>query len=114
MDREIVKGYCPMGCGETLFLGDGGHVTCSLLGCPRPSAVDEILCEREGEHVVEILPRTFNVLHPLRERIDGALLDCELGAWLKSQHGPPVKPGRYRVTAQDGDPVAPWAFEKLT
>jgi hypothetical protein len=40
---ERVAGECPMGCGRTLFLGDGGHVTCSLIGCPAPGAVDELL-----------------------------------------------------------------------
>jgi hypothetical protein len=38
-----VAGECPMGCGRTLFLGSGGHVTCSLLGCPNPAAADEWL-----------------------------------------------------------------------
>lgn len=35
-----VQGYCPMGCGRTLFLGEGGHVTCSWAMCPNPSAVE--------------------------------------------------------------------------
>lgn len=38
-----VAGRCPMGCGETLFLGLGGHVTCSLIGCPDPCAADRLL-----------------------------------------------------------------------
>lgn len=38
-----VAGKCPMGCGETLFLGDGGHVTCSFNKCPNPGMVDEML-----------------------------------------------------------------------
>lgn len=40
---EKVAGRCPMGCGETLFLGTGGHVTCSLVGCPDPCAADDLL-----------------------------------------------------------------------
>jgi hypothetical protein len=32
-----------MGCGETLFLGAGGHVTCSYIPCPDPSATDDVL-----------------------------------------------------------------------
>lgn len=47
---QRVSGECPMGCGRTLFLGNGGHITCSLIGCPRPGAVDELLHrEREME-----------------------------------------------------------------
>ena len=38
-----VAGRCPMGCGETLFVGNGGHITCSLIGCPKPVAVDALL-----------------------------------------------------------------------
>jgi hypothetical protein len=40
-----VAGECPMGCGKTLFLGDGGHVTCSLIGCKNPTAADQWLTE---------------------------------------------------------------------
>jgi hypothetical protein len=38
-----VRGECPMGCGRTLFLGDGGYVTCSWRYCPNPAAADELL-----------------------------------------------------------------------
>jgi endogenous inhibitor of DNA gyrase (YacG/DUF329 family) len=43
-DRMIdVQGSCPA-CGKTsLFLGDGGHVTCSRIDCPNPSAADQLL-----------------------------------------------------------------------
>ncbi|MER5694903.1 DUF6085 family protein [Streptomyces mirabilis] len=38
-----VQGRCPA-CGRTsLFLGDGGYVTCSIIDCPNPSAADELL-----------------------------------------------------------------------
>lgn len=38
-----VAGVCP-GCGlQSLFLADGGHVTCSSLDCPVPCAADEAL-----------------------------------------------------------------------
>jgi hypothetical protein len=32
-----------MGCGETLFIGDGGHVTCSWHACPNPGTADSLL-----------------------------------------------------------------------
>lgn len=38
-----VQGTCPA-CGRrSLFLGEGGHVTCSQSDCPDPSAVDTML-----------------------------------------------------------------------
>ena len=41
--HEKVVGRCPMGCGATLFLGSGGHVTCSWEHCPDPGAADDLL-----------------------------------------------------------------------
>lgn len=41
--NEVVVGFCPMGCGKTLFLGAGGHITCSFNLCPDPAAVDKML-----------------------------------------------------------------------
>jgi hypothetical protein len=38
-----VRGYCPNGCGQTLFLGSGGHVTCSWIACSDPCAADKML-----------------------------------------------------------------------
>lgn len=38
-----VQGRCPACNWHTLFLGNGGHVTCSRLECPNPSAADELL-----------------------------------------------------------------------
>jgi hypothetical protein len=106
-----VQGYCPMGCGTTLFLGASGHVTCSFVDCPNPCAVDEILDDRETEHIVEFGANTFTVKHPLRERLDDALLRCELHSYCRSLGGPPVVRGRYRATLPDGS--RQWLFEPI-
>lgn len=92
-----VAGYCPMGCGETLSVMDGGHVTCRRLECPRPDAVSEILADRETEHLVTFSPTAFTVRHPLRERLDDALMDCELHEFIAALPGPPVSSGLYRA-----------------
>lgn len=42
-----VSGKCPMGCGESLFLGEGEHLTCSAHSCPDPTAADHMLFEAE-------------------------------------------------------------------
>lgn len=96
-----VQGFCPMGCGSTLFLGSGGYVTCSLIGCPNPTAMCDVMLMPETEHVVLLEPRTFSVQHPLRERLNGDLFTCELHTRLTALDGPPAEPGRYRV--REGD-----------
>jgi hypothetical protein len=103
-----VAGCCPMGCGETLFLGHGGHVTCSWHRCPDPMAVDGILDDRETEHVVTFTEEHFTVRHPLRERL-GDMASCSLHRWIAALPGPPVMPGVYRAR-RDG---YAWSFEPL-
>lgn len=96
-DYQRVAGFCPMGCGPTLFLGTGNNVTCSSLDCSAPGAVDELLHDRETEHIVVIREHDFTVQHPVRERVTGELMDCELHRFLASLDGPPRRPGRYRA-----------------
>lgn len=91
-----IDGYCPMGCGQTLFVASG-HIHCSLVDCPQPTAVAEILNDRETEHLVTFSETAFTVRHPLRERLDDALMECELHEHIASLSGPPVAPGLYRA-----------------
>ena len=107
--RRYIYGYCPMGCGATLFLGDGGHVTCWWYACPDPAKVDTILSDPESEHIVEFEEERFQVLHPLRERGE-ELFECAIHADLGNLDGPPVQPGRYRVTRS---PDNAFQFERL-
>lgn len=100
--RIKVAGYCPFGCGETLFLADSGRIVCLFSGCSRPYAVAEILEDHETEHTVMLSRTAFTVRHPLRERLDDALLTCQLHEYIAALDGPPVAPGRYRATP-DGD-----------
>ena len=101
MDSNRIEGYCPMGCGETLFRGAGGGITCSYLQCPDPTAVDTILSERETEHVVVIDADGFTIKHPLRERVHGELFECGLHAYMAALGGPPQRHGRYRAMVDD-------------
>lgn len=107
-----VAGYCPMGCGCTLNLDEDGHVVCSLIGCPNPTAVDDILGDRETEHVVDFTDKGFSILHPLRERLEddnGGLWGCQLHQYVQALDGPPVQPGRYRAR-----PIADtWSWQRL-
>lgn len=111
---RTVAGFCPMGCGQTLFLGAGGHVTCSLIGCPRPTAADELLGDTETEHIVMLGADEFTVRHPLRERLDDALLDCQLHSDIRYMSGPPRQLGRYRVTQNTSPhPNLGWHWQPL-
>lgn len=62
--HPIVKGRCPMGCGETLFLGSGGHVTCRYLPCPNPCAADDLLASQPHEEF------TYSTEVVTRDQID--------------------------------------------
>lgn len=106
-----VAGHCPMGCGRTLMLDDGGRVTCTLDGCPDRCAVDEILADWEVEHIVEFRANTFLIRHPLRERLDDALMTCNLHAFIEGLSAPPVPLGRYRARGALG---GAWTWEPLS
>lgn len=44
-----VRGYCPQCRGETLFLGNNGYVTCSVIGCKDPGAAHDLLADTEAQ-----------------------------------------------------------------
>lgn len=107
---RTVDGYCPMGCGSTLYLAEGGFVTCWVPGCPDRAAVGEILSDPESEHLVTFTSSGFTVRHPLRERIDDALQTCDLLGFCA--RWPPARPGTYRLRPRlDGEGL--WTFEWL-
>jgi hypothetical protein len=106
-DRTI-PGFCPMGCGATLFVGSGGHITCSCIPCPNPAAVDLILADATVGHIVVLDEFDFKIQHPLRERLDGELFDCPFNLYMSEQTGPPVPPGRYLVMASTAENTWVW------
>lgn len=108
IDNDDVKGFCPMGCGQTLTVMGGGYLTCRRLNCPRPDAASEILGDREAEHLVTFSPTAFTVRHPLRERLDDALMECQLHEHIAGLSGPPIEPGRYRALAEGPDEWSWW------
>ncbi|MFJ2004769.1 DUF6085 family protein [Streptomyces chartreusis] len=104
-----VQGHCPA-CGwASLFVGDGGFLTCSRLECPQPDAAHQILATGEIEHIVQFREDEFTIRHPARERLDDALMRCDLHRHLASLPGPPMVLGRYRAVAVDGT----WQFQRL-
>lgn len=112
-----VQGFCPMGCGRTLYRNVYGRISCAYSKCPEPLAVDTILSVAETEHIVTLTANDYTIKHPLRERLGDALLTCGLGSWLNSFAKPPNKPGTYRAVAQQVDywkpPGNTWQFTAL-
>lgn len=72
-----------MGCGETLFRTGDGHIMCSNFECERSLAVSELLTDVETEHIVTFDDSGwFTMRHPLRERLDDALLRCRVHTYV--------------------------------
>ncbi len=116
-DDRAVSGYFPAGCGATLFRAADGRVSCSGPDCPRPAAVADLLADQETEHIVVFGETEFTVRHPLRERLDDALMDCDLHKDIAAMDGPPVEPGTYRARWADYDAATPgygrWTWEPV-
>lgn len=104
-----ISGLCPMGCGDTLLVNDEYRISCYGSQCPRPSAADEILSEPTAGHIMETNIFRYDLIHPLRERLDQQLLQCELSRYLDTLESTPVSPGRYQVTGSGTD----WHYESL-
>lgn len=97
-----VAGHCPA-CGGILARDASGVIICTEAGCPDTLAAHKVLAEDETEHIVSIEPERFHVKHPLRERIDDALLSCGIHARISNLpvsvvDAKDLGPGIYRVT----------------
>lgn len=101
---DLPRLYCPMGCGNTLHVMASGMIRCLLKKCPDPMAVEKLLSRPESHlDIVQIDEDGFSMLHPLRERVNGALFECPVNRALLAMAEPPALPGRYRATlGEDG------------
>lgn len=75
-----IQGYCPA-CGNKSLhtYSHDGFVICMHPDCPDQDAAGKILSDPEIHHIVRFdEDGYFNAKHPLRERIDGDLLDCTI------------------------------------
>lgn len=99
-----VQGHCPNGCGATLELNIvTGQMSCSHGECPDPNAVQLILDHNEPHHIIRIGPDGWVVKHPLLERVEDKLFDCQITKAMSLFTGPPVgtRHGDYAVTVND-------------
>ena len=116
IDRRI-EGRCPM-CGkDSLFIAAGGYVTCAFIECPNPTGLSDIIGDTEIEHVVLFEPYRrghragFVIRHPLRERLNNALMTCALGVYIAGMDHTRVAAGKYRVSPGPGRHT--WRWETL-
>lgn len=115
---QPVKGFCPA-CGtRNLHLDHADRIVCRDDDCSDPDAAAKILADSEIEHIVRFDDSGyFNAQHPLRERVDGALLDCaihdEVCRWYAA--GGSTAPSTWRVRrAGEHDLDANWVWEPIT
>lgn len=81
----LVQGACPACHSASLFLGNGGYVTCSQAACPEPDAATSVLERRtvtlsppEGP---EYTPCLCGHIEPEHEADRGACLTCDCEAY---------------------------------
>jgi hypothetical protein len=111
-ENQRVAGFCPA-CGHKSLrlsvVGGAGYITCSRLECPEPNLVTDLLDNRETEHIVTITEEGWTIRHPIRELIDDRFMHCDLHEYMVSIAGPPIVPGRYRVSRDDET----WSWYRL-
>lgn len=96
-----VQGRCPSCGAASLFLGEGGHVTCSRIDCPNPCAADELL---HGEAAAP--SRAGDVLAALGRRIPETLakgIDRDDYALAPTSEPPVVATARIHVDVATAD-----------
>src|SRR5574343_1051347 len=57
-----VAGCCPACGGASLFVGEGGYVTCSMRPCPDPTAVADLLERPRGLDAEAVAARLVEVI----------------------------------------------------
>ena len=65
-----VQGYCPACRAASLFLGDGGHVTCSRIDCHNPCAADDLLHSPTSPLVTGTLAQLAGAVADVAARLD--------------------------------------------
>lgn len=107
-----LDGFCPMGCGRTLYAEEGrafGQIICMGSGCPGPMSAQEILNDPETRHIVKFGGNGFTIRHPLHERNDDAMMSCDLHLICFSMPcSPDGETGTFRAFEEDGT----WRFER--
>jgi hypothetical protein len=75
--RQDVAGRCPACHGTSLFLGSGGHVTCSRIDCPDPSLADTLLHDEHTSDLTAAAGRLRDLAAILAEQAPAPLPTAE-------------------------------------
>lgn len=96
--EKLIGIYCPS-CGEATLDVVERVIVCTSSTCERPMAASEILAQAEEKyHVVTVTETSFTIMHPLNERLDNKLHECDLHRQLQGMPGPPGPPGKYKAS----------------
>lgn len=112
-----VVGYCPE-CGQEKLGVLFNEVRCMSPLCPRPTAAAEILSDPEVAHILDHGPDGFTIRHPMKERLDDRLMECQLHNRMqifgKADLASGVLPaGRYRCWLEGEAPNLKWAMQPV-
>lgn len=102
---------CPS-CGHSTLYAitadtvDNARIVCARIACLRPRAVMDLLSEtlKPTQHIVTIGRSSWSATHPMIERLDGQLHQCNIAKWANRLYDIGAGEGRYIVSAVDGDP----------
>ena len=123
----LMGGHCPA-CGQQQVVVDHdyGTIACKAPGCPEPDALEKILADpRIHTHVVKVgRYGGWTIRHPLIERLDDRLFDCDLPRYMNDEDpvgSHVIEPDtqyvatRYHAdTSAAGGPIDTWSFARVT
>lgn len=104
-----VKGACPICDASMLTLSRAGDIVCTNRQCDDPRAITTLLTTSSPAHIVKLTHTGYRVMHPLIERLDETLFDCELDKHMAVQIAPPQASGLYAVHHESGE----WHWSRI-
>jgi hypothetical protein len=106
--------WCPMGCDAKLvMLTETGLLECPGKNCPDKYAVSKLLTRESAttKHIVTLHTDHWSAKHPLSERIDNKLLNCQIGLAAGAMRHHKMPEGTYEVWL-DTDKEWKWSIKK--
>ena len=70
---------------------------CRYTSCAQPNTATVILCNHDDSHQVRLTSTGYNAQHPLIERINNKLFDCEFDKYMRTLTEQPMPSGEYSV-----------------
>lgn len=73
MAKVKVRGHCPRGCGEKLFVDESGYLFCDNPRCPQPDAAHQLLML--SRKFMAFVRNDARVLMPIKDDESGNVSD---------------------------------------